>query len=234
MVGARAVRPGPVSLAALVLLAVALSGCAASDVPPTPPRPTVIVVTASGPYFTGFDEADDWLVGDSERSQGQVVEGSYRLRIKEPEYLAWTHQTRAFGDGVYEVDATLLSGAEASAFGLLLLGSSDLRSFFYCMITGDGRYDVGYCENGCRKQESLTDGFTLSYAILTGNQTNRLRVELVDGVLTFLVNGTPVSQVTGLDYAEGLVGFIGESAQYGGFEAAFDNLQVVEEEMGSG
>lgn len=194
----------------------------------TPPRPTVIVITASGPYFATFDTTDGWLLGESERSRGEVIEGAYHLHITEPRYVAWTHQTLSFGEGIYEVDARLVSGPEASAFGLLLLGSTDLRSFFYSMITGDGRFDVGFCEDACRTQESLVGGPTLSYAILTGNQTNRLHVELSGDTLTFRINGTLVSQVSGLSYSEGLVGLVGESAQYGGFEASFDNLQVVE------
>jgi len=197
--------------------------------PATPPRPTVIVVTASGPYYTSFDEVEDWLVGVGPHSQGRVENGQYILRIDEPRTLAWANQKRAFGDGVYEVDATLLGGAEASAFGLLLLGTSDLSTFYYCIVTGDGRYDVGFCEDYCKKQQSLVGGFTLAYSILTGNQTNHLRVELDDGQLRFLVNGVPVAQVKELTYTKGLVGLIGESGPYGGLEAAFDNLHVVEE-----
>ncbi len=206
-----------------------LSACAQGE--STPPRPTVIVITANGPYSTSFDDPGDWLVGESDSSQGRVEDGRYLLTVRESRYLAWTNQQRAFGDGVYEVDVTLVSGAEASAFGLLLLGSSDLSSFFYCVITGDGRYDIGYCEDNCQTQQSLIGGFTLAYAILTGNQTNHLRIELQDGQLKMLVNGTLVGQMRGLTYSSGLVGLVGESGPYGGFEAAFDNLQVVEEQF---
>ncbi len=207
--------------------AVLLAACG-ERVTPTPPRPTVVVITAEGPYFTGFDTAGEWLVGGGGSSHGTVQDGVYMLGVEQPDWMAWTRQPRAFGDGVYEVDARLASGAEGSAFGLLLLGSSDLRSFFYCMITGDGRYDVGYCEDACATQQSLTDGFTLGYPILTNGEFNRLRVELQSGELTFIVNGSPLTQVGGLEYGEGLVGLIGESGPYGGFEAEFDNLQVVE------
>jgi hypothetical protein len=216
-------------IVAAVLIALALSACA--DPEPefvTPLRPTVVVITAVGPYYVDFEDAADWLVGESERSRGAVEDGRYVLSVNEPSIFAWTHQQRTFGDGVYEVDAALTRGPEASAFGFLLLGSSDLRSFAYCMVTGDGRYDVGYCEDGCRKQESLVGGFALAYTILTGNQTNHLRVELNDGHLNFLVNGALVSQVDGLNYSNGLVGLVGESSPYGGFEVAFDNLHVTE------
>lgn len=219
---------GALRFALVVLLALLAAGCGEQP-PATPPRPTVIVVTASGPYYTSFDEAGDWLVGGGGKSSGAVLDGAYRLAINEPATLAWTHQPRAFGEGVYEVDARLASGPEASAFGLLLQGSSDLQSFFYVMITGDGRYDIGYCERGCQVQESLIGGFTLGHSILADYQTNRIRVELRGGVLTLSVNGTPLGQVEGLETGEGLVGLIGESAAYGGFEALFDNLQVVED-----
>jgi hypothetical protein len=194
-----------------------------------PPRPTVIVVTAIGPYFASFENLDNWLIGDSENSAGRIEDGEYLLTLKQPHMVAWANQTRAFSEGIYEVDARLVSGPEASGFGLLLLGSSDMSSFFYCIITGDGRYDVGYCQENCDTEQSLIGGYKLSPAILTENKSNHLRVELAGGRVTFLVNGAPVSQLQNLTYSSGLVGLIGESAQYGGFEAAFDNLSVVEQ-----
>lgn len=210
----------------VLLVVVILSACAV--VPIEPPRPTVIVITAMGPYFAAFDDLGDWLVGDSEISSGRVNDGEYFLTVKKPRTVAWASQTRAFGDGIYEMDARLVSGPEASGFGLLLLGSSDMSSFFYCIITGDGRYDVGYCQQNCSVEESLIGGYKLAPAILTANRNNHLRVELSNGQVTFLVNGAPVSQLQGLTHNSGLVGVFGESAQYGGFEAAFDNLSVVE------
>jgi hypothetical protein len=210
----------------VLILAIILSSC--GIVPAEPPRPTVIVITAIGPYFASYEDLGDWLVGDSEISAGSIEEGEYYLTIKQPRTLAWASQTRAFGDGIYELDARLISGPEASGFGLLLLGSSDMSSFFYCIITGDGRYDVGFCQENCRIEQSLIGGYKLAPAILTTDRNNHLRVELAAGQITFLVNGAPVSQLQGISYTSGLVGLIGESAQYGGFEAAFDNLSVIE------
>lgn len=218
-------------MSAILLAAMLLLGCSAEPRTPQPtPRPTVIVVTTSGPYYEPFDTSGDWLVGSGTRSEGLITGGEFLLTVTEPGYWAWTHQTRAFGDGVYEVDARLVSGPEASGYGLLLLGASDLQSFFYAIISGDGRYDVGYCEAGCTVQESLTGGYRPSAAIVP-NAANRLRVDLQDGELIFSINATEVSRVTGLEYTDGLVGLIGEAAAYGGFEAAFDNLQVTEEQF---
>ncbi len=230
-ISASTLRAMGVNLTLALAVMFGVAGCIPTE-PTIPPRPTVIVITAEGPYFTGFDDPTGWLVGGGSASEGQIVDGRYLLTVTRPDTLAWTHQQRSFGDGVYEVEAALISGAEASAYGLLLLGSSDVGSFIYCMITGDGRYDIGYCEEGCQRQESLIGGFTLAYAIRTGGATNYLRVELNDGQLNFAVNGTAVSQVTNLTYNEGLVGLVGESSHFGGFQAAFDNLSVVEKSGG--
>ena len=133
------------SLAGLAVgLVIAITACQPGR-EVTPVRPTVVVITAVGPYYVPFDDSSGWLVGESERSAGRVEDGRYWLAVKEPDYLAWTHQQRVFSDAIYEVDATLARGPEASAFGLLLLGSNDLSSFFYCLVTADGRYDIGYC-----------------------------------------------------------------------------------------
>lgn len=191
-------------------------------------RPTVIVITSEGPYFATFDDPGGWLTGERDASHGRVADGAYLLALKRAGTLAWTHQQRAFGDGVYEVDAWLVSGPEASGFGLILVGTSDLSSFLYILITGDGRYDVGACAEACETQQSLIGGYQLAYSILPANEPNHLRAELRGGTLNLTINGAPVSAVQGLTYGEGLVGFIGESSRFGGFEAAFDNLQVTE------
>jgi hypothetical protein len=193
------------------------------------PHPTVIVITAEGPYFTPFDAAGDWLVGDTDSSTGRVENGEYYLGVKKPRSLAWSNQPRIFGEGIYEVNARLVSGPEASGFGLLLMGAGDLSAFFYVMITGDGRYDVGYCTESCAKEQSIIGGYKLAPAILTDNQTNHLKVGMKAGRLTLEVNGASLSTVGGLVYSRGVVGLIGESSQFGGFEAAFDNVSVVED-----
>ena len=212
----------------VIVCATIITGCG-EPVPIHPPRPTVIVVTAEGPFYETFDEAGNWLLGDSDRSSGHIEDGVYVLNIKEPSTVAWTNQTRAFSDGTYSAEVALQYGPEASAFGLLLLGSSDLKSFVYVMITADGRYDIGTCENACRRQESLVDGFTLAYAIVSGiGSVNHIDATLSDGNLRLTVNGTPVGQVSGLRYSEGLVGLVGESSPYGGFAATFDNVHVEE------
>lgn len=214
----------------LALVAWLSSACSADPTatPTPPPRPTVIVITAAGPYITLFDEPQDWLLGDSDVSAGRIVNGEYILSIKKPQQLAWANQPRVFGDGIYEVDARLSSGPEASGFGLLMMGSNDLSSFLYILITGDGRYDVGYCDQNCAKQESLIGEYKLAPAILVDNQTNHIKIELKEGSLALTVNGAALSQIQGLTYGRGVVGVIGESSQYGGFEAGFDNLSVVE------
>jgi len=220
------------ALMILTLLTVpALAGCGSLLGGPTPtsaPPPTVIVITAVGPYLATFDDPGDWLVGDSDNSLGEVHDGEYFLSVKKPRSLAWTDEPRIFGDGIYEVNARLVSGPEASGYGVLLMGSSDLSAFFYVMLSGDGRYDIGYCEETCGKEQSIIGGYKLSPVIQTDNQPNHLKITLSKGHLSLEVNGAAVGEVQNLVYSRGVIGLIGESDQYGGFEAAFDNFSVVE------
>lgn len=192
------------------------------------PRPAIIVVTASGPYYEPFDSSGSWLVGETEHSVGQIEDGRYRLTVNEKSYVAWTHQERSFGEGVYSVDTHFVSGAEGSSFGLIFLAETDLSSFFYAMITADGHYDIGYCEDFCNEQGSLIGGFTFAYTILEGDSTNHLQISIANGDLTFSVNGAPVSQLQGLQREKGVVGLIGETSPYGGLDVFFDNLSVSE------
>jgi len=216
----------------LLLLSIVLAACntfSQSDEQQPPPRPTVIMITATGPYFETFDRPGDWLIGQGTRSSGRVENGQYILSIAEPGLFAWTNQQQVFGDGTYELETILISGPEASAFGLIFGADSDLSTFFYAMITGDGRYDIGYCEQSCIVQQSVLEDFTLSDAIRIGTgEVNVLAVALNSGEVTLSINGVAVSRLQDVSYQEGLVGLIGESSQFAGFEVGFDNLSIVE------
>ncbi len=191
------------------------------------PRPTIIIVTATGPYFEGFETGGGWLVGEGTRSSGSVVDGRYLLTINEPLLFAWTHQQRIFGDGTYAFDTTLISGPEASAYGILFGADENLTQFHYALITGDGRYDIGYCELSCETQQSLIDGFTLNESLFVGiNETNRVLLSLNQGEVVLTINGIAVSRLQDIPYQQGVMGFIGESSRFDGFQVAFDNLSI--------
>src|SRR6185503_1248049 len=88
--GAARRSPLPFVIASL-LVVFTLAAC--SNETPSPaatlPPPTVIVITAEGPYIATFDDPGSWLVGDSENSMGLVHDGEYFLSIKKPRALAW-------------------------------------------------------------------------------------------------------------------------------------------------
>lgn len=204
-----------------------LVGCSPPQEAELPPRPTVIIITAVGPYFETFDDGGGWLVGQGTRSSGSIVDGQYVLSVDQPLLFAWTHQQRIFGDGIYEFDTTLLSGPEASAYGILFGADENLTSFHYALLTGDGRYDVGFCQAGCDVQESLIGGFALNESLFVGiNETNRVQLQLNNGEIILTINGTAVSRLQDVPYQEGVMGFIGESSRFDGFEVAFDNLSI--------
>jgi hypothetical protein len=204
-----------------------LPGCVSQTTATLPP-PTVIVVTSVGPFRETFDSQGEWLLGESEISSGRIADGKYVLSVTKSHQLAWTHVRRTFADGIYEVEAQLLSGPEASAFGMIFLVSEDAADFLYFEITGDGRYDVGYCQDSCATQVSLIGDFKLGYTILPAGETNHLRVEINNGSLFFQVNGAPISELHRVEYQPGAVGLLAESSPRGGMEVVFDNFQVTE------
>ena len=71
-----------------ILPLLSLSACfflsEATPVPTLPPpHPTVVVITAVGPYYTSFEGDGDWLVGAGPHSTGRVEEGRYLLSVRE-------------------------------------------------------------------------------------------------------------------------------------------------------
>ena len=212
----------------LVFWLIALSTSCTTQVQPSPPPPTIIVVTSVGPFQETFDQVGEWLVGESAISSGGVENGAFVLNVKQSQQLAWTHIQREFADGIYEVDARMRRGPEASGFGMIFLASENAKDFLYFEVTGDGRYDIGYCEDWCSVQASLIDGYKLGYTILPAGEINHLRVEINNGSLFFQVNGAPISELHRIEYQPGTIGLLAESSPRGGFEVVFDNFQVAE------
>lgn len=189
-------------------------------------RPTIVVTQGTGTYFNTFVSKGDWLTGQGAVSRGFIVDGEYHLAIDQAGTIAWSHNQTAFSTGVYSSDVRLVSGPEASAYGLLLLADSAMQSFIYFMITDDSRYDIGICENSCQEMTSFLDGFLFDDTIEIGT-TNTLLVSVEEASIIFSINGNPVRELRDYPVDIGVVGFVGESTPFYGFEAAFDNIHII-------
>jgi hypothetical protein len=183
---------------------------------------------ASGlPWEESFDQPGDWSAGEDAYSVGEVTNGVYDFTILENDISRWASAGKEFGDGVYEVEATVVDGPLDNGFGLLFRADPEAGNFYLFKISADGYVWIGRYENGAEEAPIIGDHWFQSPAVLTGlDVTNVLRVEAEAGNMIFFVNDQEVGRVTDNTHASGDVGLLAQSLGGAGVHVVFDNLSV--------
>ena len=121
-----------------------------------------------------------------------------------------------------DVEAQIAAGSPQSQIGVVF-GVQDLDNYFLFRVTNDGRYVVYRRVAG--SNEAITEA-AASPAIKAQGQINRLRLSVISGTLTALINNQPVLQAA-IAYEPGFVGFWCGVFSPGQTACTFDNLSVV-------
>lgn len=188
-------------------------------------------LTACGgdkPYTETFDEPGTWRIGSDADATGQVTEGVYDMFVKADDVTIWTTAGETFSDGVYEVEATQVSGPLNNGFGMVFRLDNNKDDFYLFKISGDGYVWIGRYRNGGAEAEPLVGEWWFeSPAVQRGlNQRNILRVEAEGGNLIFSVNGQEVGRVTDNAFTSGDIGLLVETLGLGDVQVQFDNFTV--------
>lgn len=179
------------------------------------------------PYEETFDEAGEWSVGDDTYTEGQVVDGVYRLLIKGDDVSRWAAAGREFADGVYEVEAMQIAGPLDNGYGMLFRADPEKGDFYLFKISGDGFVWIGRYRDGAEEEPIIGRHWFESTAVKQGlNQTNKLRVVAESGNMIFYVNNQEVGRVTDNTFRSGDIGLFAQTLGFGGVEVQFDNFTV--------
>ena len=182
--------------------------------------------SASGPYSETFDSAPSWATGENDQSRGLVAGGVYDFTVFTDTGIYWASAGEQFGDGIYEVEATAISGPEDNGFGMVFMVDDAAGSFYLFEISSDGFVWIGRCEGNCQDDmEILVEGgWFESAAVKQGlGETNRLRVDANGGNLTFFVNNQEVGQAFDDTFTQGNIGVAVETIGIGDVQVHFDN-----------
>ena len=190
--------------------------------------PRLLSPVETGPYAETFDTVGDWTAGEGASATGQVVDGVYEMTIDLSGDSFWATAGRNFADGVYQVEATPLEGAEDNGYGLLLRVDTAAERFYVFKVSSDGYVYIGLCSDSCADQQALVDrDWFGSPAVAQGlGVTNTLRVVAAGPDLTFYVNDVKVGQVSDETLETGDIGMLSEIFTPGGLQVAFDNFTV--------
>lgn len=191
-------------------------------VPGTPVLPTNIT------RFTDdfSNPKSGWVRAKDDAGETDYAAGSYRILVEKPKTIKWATPKLLFRDVSISVEASKVTGADESFFGVLcrLQRPGD---FYALVIRGDGVYNILKF-----KDWTVTDldepGWNFSEDIHQGKTTNQLRVECIHERLTLYANGMKISQAEDRDFAAGDVGLIAATSDIPGISILFDRFTATQ------
>lgn len=191
--------------------------------------------TATPPNFDNlifdedFNSEGNWGVGSTDGATGEVSDGSYTLSVTDSEGIFWTTAGEEFDDGIYELEATHLSGPVNNGFGMMFRVDDATDDFYLFEISSDGFVWIGWCGSGCSEVELLVgEGWFQSSAIRQGTfATNYLRLIAEGPNFIFYVNDIEVGRATDSRLQEGDIGLLVEAlGDEGIIVISFDNFRI--------
>jgi hypothetical protein len=179
-------------------------------------------------FQDNFDNSGSgWNTNQCEQSQCGYDEDGYFIELHQPNWFAWAYPGEKFDDVSVEAEAHLSSGLQGPHFGVLCR-HVDVDNFYYFSISADGYYAIFRRVDG-GDLKILTgngDAMSLSPAIKTGEQTNRILAVCNGDELSIYVNGELLETVSDDTHARGDVGVGAGSGPAGDVRVQFDNFLV--------
>jgi hypothetical protein len=187
---------------------------------PTPIFPTVTPIPPVRDAFS--NPASGWPNSDYTNYTYSYTDGEYRVLVKTANYATWAWNGASTATSFRaEIDARAAghtNGASGIAFAI---DSGNL----YAFQVRDGTFRLRRLSSTTQLWTVLI-GETASPYILTGNQTNRLKVVRNGAAITLYANGHQLGQSSDSAFGTGYVGVV-SSAYADNFEARYDNFLLV-------
>ena len=192
----------------------------------------LLVITVVGcsdaSYLETFESVKAWEVEEYEGVKTDVVEERLHLTVDFPDSMFFaTAGRRNLENGLYQLEVEAVEGSAESAYGMIFRATPNATDFYYFLVSADGFYSVGGCQNGCKDGDLIRIGdnmWTGTEAIATGlNQKHTLAVQAIGDQLTYSINGTEIGQFNNTSLAKGDIGVIVQTFDSSA-TVAFDNL----------
>ena len=191
----------------------------------------VIAGCSDASYLETFESVKAWEVDEYEGVTTDVVDDRLHLTVDFPDSMFFaTAGRRNLENGVYELEVEAVEGSAESAYGMIFRATPNATDFYYFLISADGFYSVGGCQNGCKDGDLIRIGdnmWTGTEAISTGlNQKHTLSVTAIGDQLTYAINGVQVGQFNNTSLTKGDIGVLVQTFDSSA-TIAFDNLSFV-------
>jgi hypothetical protein len=157
--------------------------------------------------------------------QADFVPGAFRFYINTPKTDSLTTPGLSFTGTRIEADITRQAGPDINRMGLVCR-YQDKQNFYFFIISSDGFYSLGKIKDGAVSLLGM-DQMQRADVILPGNNLNHLRVDCIDDILTFYINGRQVAQGQDSDFSKGDVGMLAGTFDEANLVVLFDNFVVL-------
>ena len=180
-------------------------------------------------YLETFDNSRAWSLDDQDGVSGGVVDERLQLTVDLPDSLYYTTMgQRNLQDGAFELEVEAVAGSAESAYGLIFRSTPAATDFYYFLISVDGYYSIGGCQNGCKEGDLIRiadDMWIKSDALEPGlNKPHKLRVETNGTELAYFIDGVEIGRFQNTILPKGDIGVLLQTFDSAA-TIAYDNLQ---------
>lgn len=206
------------------------------------PNPTLPPAAQSGPPIAGGDPAaseglrltDDfsdaasgWEQLNTPYGQYAYLDGEYKFLIYQAGALLWSVREEQASDLTLEVTARFGVPSSSSESGLvgLVCGYAGMEDFFYAALTNTGYYGLFQVTPQGEAFVGMTD-WQLARNVRFGSEPNRLRLDCVQGVMQFWINGELITAVAAPQALNGQFGVLAGSFNWTAAQMVFDDFEL--------
>jgi len=181
----------------------------------------------SGTPFSYEDDFSDPESGWPESGGSTVREytgGEYRIMVGATGYTSWASGGAFFTDVDVDVRVRGEDVGASQAYGLLFRFQDNANFYGFLIDPEAGDYALYVREDG---SWSVIAGWTVSSAVRTGENSNRLRAVCQGSQITLYANGQQLTTVTDTTFTRGKLGLLVTNfSDASGADAYFDDLMA--------
>ncbi|MBI3160767.1 MAG: hypothetical protein HYZ26_14305 [Chloroflexi bacterium] len=201
---------------------------------PAPPQtgagPTAVPTPepAGLSLFDDFsDPASGWGQLNADYGQYAYLDGGYHFLIYQAGVLLWSVRPESTANLTLEVQARFAADAPSGESGLLGLvcGYRNPDDFTYAAITNTGYYGLFQVTPQGEAFIGMED-WQPSLKLNPGTAPNRLRLDCVQGVIQFWINGELTAAAAAPGILEGQFGLLAGSFNWAAAHAVFDDFSA--------
>jgi hypothetical protein len=172
-------------------------------------------------YAEDFSQDSNWPQDATAEREFATVDGEYRIRILQAQWLDVAFANGDFSDCIIETDAIQKENRTDTDYGLFFR-VQDPENYYVFRVASNGQFALRKKVGGTGS--ALID-WTDSPAIRIDGATNRLSVHCQENRFVLSINATEVGEVEDNSFTRGDIGLYAGS-ELGNAEVFFDNLRV--------